>query len=388
MLSSCAAVARRQRWWHRRRGQFDLLRSRSPSLCSSFSSLPAAVSVAGQPTSETHPELLRDKEVQPGITNEEFRSRRRRFADQLAPGSVAVLGASPTQYMSGIIPYPYRPNSCFQYLTGIIQPDTLATIDSSGRFVVYAPDESQFRNTWTGALMDTRAAIEVFEADDAYNVSEIKTRLKRSVQDSTALYLDLNASAAHLATAEHWRLALQVVQDLKDESRPVHGLNSIIHRMRWKKSDAEVALMRTSAHVAAESMAACMRHTKDANNAKATRDANDVKATSEHDISALFEFGCRIRGAQRMAYPPVVASGADATTIHYSRNDKVLRPESGELLLVDAGCEYYGYELWIARPPCASEKENENENGNASRSHTLTPTFALAITGSPGIART
>ena len=337
MLSSCAAVARRPRWWHRRRGPLDLLRSSlSLSLCSSFSSLPAAVSVAGQPTSETHPELLRDKEVQPGITNEEFRSRRRRFADQLAPGSVAVLGASPTQYMSGIIPYPYRPNSCFQYLTGIIQPDTLATIDSSGRFVVYAPDESEFRNTWTGALMDTRAAIEVFEADDAYNVSEIKTRLKRSVQDSTALYLDLNASAAHLATAEHWRLALQVVQDLKDEARPVHGLNSIIHRMRWKKSDAEVALMRTSARVAAESMAACMRHTKD---------AKDAKAISEHDISALFEFECRIRGAQRMAYPPVVASGADATTIHYSRNDKVLRPESGELLLVDAGCEYYGYEL-------------------------------------------
>lgn len=340
MLSSCAAVARRQRWWHRRRGPLDLLRSSlSLSLCSSFSSLPAAVSVAGQPTSETHPELLRDKEVQPGITNEEFRSRRRRFADQLAPGSVAVLGASPTQYMSGIIPYPYRPNSCFQYLTGIIQPDTLATIDSSGRFVVYAPDESEFRNTWTGALMDTRAAIEVFEADDAYNVSEIKTRLKRSVRDSTALYLDLNASAALLATAEHWRLALQVVQDLKDEARPVHGLNSIIHRMRWKKSDAEVALMRTSARVAAESMAACMRHTKDA------KDAKDAKAISEHDISALFEFECRIRGAQRMAYPPVVASGADATTIHYSRNDKVLRPESGELLLVDAGCEYYGYEL-------------------------------------------
>lgn len=264
------------------------------SLCSSFSSLPAAVSVAGQPTSETHPELLRDKEVQPGITNEEFRSRRRRFADQLATGSVAVLGASPTQYMSGIIPYPYRPNSCFQYLTGIIQPDTLATIDSSGRFVVYAPDESEFRNTWTGALMDTRAAIEVFEADDAYNVSEIKTRLKRSVQDSTALYLDLNASAAHLATAEHWRLALQVVQDLKDEARPVHGLNSIIHRMRWKKSDAEVALMRTSARVAAESMAACMRHTKD---------AKDAKAISEHDISALFEFECRIRGRSEWRTP-------------------------------------------------------------------------------------
>ena len=32
---------------------------------------------------------------------------------------------------------------------------------------------------------------------------------------------------------------------------------------------------------------------------------------------------CKAGGAQRMAYPPVVAGGADACTIHYSRNDKV-----------------------------------------------------------------
>ena len=300
-----------------------------------FSSLPETVaSIAGQPTCETHPELLAEKEVQPGITNEEFCARRQRFADQLAPGSLAILGAGPTQYMSGIIPYPYRPNSCFQYLTGIIQPDTLATIDSSGRFVVYTPDESEFRNTWTGPLMDTRAAMEVFGADDAYVVSEIGTRLKRAIQSSRALYLDLNASAAHLATADHWRLALQVMQELQDEARPVHGFNSIIHRMRWKKSAAEVALMRTSAQVAAEAMTACM---------VATGQRSSRSARSEHDVSALFEYECRVRGAQRMAYPPVVAAGADATTIHYSRNDKVLRPESRDLLLVDAGCEYYGY---------------------------------------------
>ena len=297
----------------------------------SWSSLPAFVSSnAGQPTPETHPELLEEKEVQPGITREEFRSRRQRFAEQLAPGTLAVLGAGPTQYMAGIIPYPYRPNSCFQYLTGIIQPDTLATIDSTGRFVVYTPDESQFRNTWTGALMDTRAAIATFGADAAYTVSEIRTQLKASVQRSTGLYLDLNASASQLVTADHWRLALNVIQDLKHEARPIHGLNSIIHRMRWKKSEAEVGLMRRSARIAAEAMSNCMAAT------------NKPRTTaSEHEISALFEYQCRTRGAQRMAYPPVVASGSDATTIHYSRNDKILAP--GDLLLVDAGCEYYGY---------------------------------------------
>lgn len=326
-----------------------LARSRKGRGGRAWSSLPAVSFNVGQPTAETHPELLREQEVQPGITKGELRARRRRFAEQLAPGTLAILGASPTQYMAGIIPYPYRPNSCFQYLTGIIQPDTLATIDSSGRFVVYAPDQSEFRSTWTGALMDARAAIHAFEADAAYAVSEIGIQLKAAVQRSTGLYLDLNANASQLATEDHWRLALQVVQDQR-ETRPIRGLHSIIDRMRWKKSDAEVALMRRSASIAADAMSMCM---------SATYRSGEM--SSEHELSALFEYQCRTRGAQRMAYPPVVASGPDATTIHYSRNDKQLVP--GDLLLVDAGCEYYGYCSDVTRTwPVSGRFEGANRD--------------------------
>jgi Xaa-Pro aminopeptidase len=52
-------------------------------------------------------------------------------------------------------------------------------------------------------------------------------------------------------------------------------------------------------------------------------------------------------GAQRMAYPPVVAGGPDACTVHYSRNDKAVAP--GQLLLMDAGCELHGYASDVTR---------------------------------------
>ncbi len=53
------------------------------------------------------------------------------------------------------------------------------------------------------------------------------------------------------------------------------------------------------------------------------------------------EYECKLRGAQRLAYPPVVGGGPDACTIHYSRNDK--RVMGGQLVLMDAGCELHGY---------------------------------------------
>jgi len=67
--------------------------------------------------------------------------------------------------------------------------------------------------------------------------------------------------------------------------------------------------MRRSASIAAASLAGCMRASH--------------AMVHEHSMAAQFEYGCKAAGAQRMAYPPVVAGGADACTIHYSRNDKV-----------------------------------------------------------------
>jgi Xaa-Pro aminopeptidase len=52
------------------------------------------------------------------------------------------------------------------------------------------------------------------------------------------------------------------------------------------------------------------------------------------------EYRCRMLGAARMSYPPVVAAGPDAFFTHYGRNDKVIR--DGQMVLMDAGCELHG----------------------------------------------
>ena len=75
---------------------------------------------------------------------------------------------------------------------------------------------------------------------------------------------------------------------------------------------------------------------------------------SEGALAAHFEYICALQGAQRPAYVPVVASGyafnvcvsissddgfsANSLVIHYVANNHLIR--EGELVLVDAGCEY------------------------------------------------
>ncbi len=71
------------------------------------------------------------------------------------------------------------------------------------------------------------------------------------------------------------------------------------------------------------------------------------RGLSEAVLAAQFEFECRVGGAERLAYPSVVAGGENATVLHYMHNDATLL--DGSLLLMDAGASLHGYSSDITR---------------------------------------
>src|SRR4029450_1175211 len=67
----------------------------------------------------------------------------------------------------------------------------------------------------------------------------------------------------------------------------------------------------------------------------------------EYEVQAALEFVFRRHGSPRNAYPSIVASGPNACILHYTENNR--RMEDGDLLLIDAGCEYGYYAADITR---------------------------------------
>src|SRR5438094_3837690 len=61
----------------------------------------------------------------------------------------------------------------------------------------------------------------------------------------------------------------------------------------------------------------------------------------EYQVQAVLEYVFRMNGSRRNAYPSIVGSGPNACILHYLENNR--RMEDGDLLLIDAGCEY-GYQ--------------------------------------------
>jgi Xaa-Pro aminopeptidase len=101
----------------------------------------------------------------------------------------------------------------------------------------------------------------------------------------------------------------------------------IIHEMRMFKGESELACMRKAISISAAAHAAAMRSVH--------------AGQPEFEIEALIEYEFRRGGASGPAYPSIVASGANATVLHYIQNDRTMH--DGDLLLIDAGAEYECY---------------------------------------------
>lgn len=105
------------------------------------------------------------------------------------------------------------------------------------------------------------------------------------------------------------------------------------HHLRVIKSAAEIKLMRATCDIGSESLNKTIQESK--------------PGDSEHHLFARVDFYSRMNNANFLAYPPVVASGRNATTIHYVNNSQIIK--HGDMVLMDAGCEYGGYSSDITR---------------------------------------
>lgn len=233
--------------------------------------------------------------------------------------------------MSGIIPYPYRPGTDLRYLTGVVQPGCLALLSSEFGYCLVVPDSDPERERWDGRQATPGAAVAELGADVSSYVSRVPSEISRAVSAAARegrLFLSGQPApnaALGRAFAEWFRAG--------GSSPRALPLSRHLHRLRWKKDSKELALLRASARVASLEVARA---------AKLSGRAVRIEGGAcESAIAAGFEARVRERGADRLSYPSVVAAGANATVVHYSRADA--RGEPHEMLLMDAGCELDGY---------------------------------------------
>jgi Xaa-Pro aminopeptidase len=254
-----------------------------------------------------------------------------------AGGGLAIVPTSAEVARNRDSLYPYRHDSYFYYLSGFPEPEAVVALvagSEGDRHLLFCREKNEEREIWDGFRYGPDAAKEIFGFDEAYPIAELDRLLPDLAADRPALFTPVGLSADWdrrvAGTLNEVRARVRTGVAAPDELVDVRGT---LDRMRLVKDSHELALMRRAGAISSEAHRRAMGATR--------------PGMHEYEVEAELVHEFLKHGAQSVAYPSIVASGPNACVLHYRDNDRQMA--DGDLLLIDAGCEYRGYASDITR---------------------------------------
>ena len=252
-------------------------------------------------------------------------------------GGLALVPTAPEVPRNRDSYFPFRFDSYFYYLSGFPEPEAVVALiagPDGDKQVLFCREKNAEREIWDGFRYGPDAAKEIFGFDEAYGIATLPEKLPELASDRPALFTPLGLF-------DSWdKQITQLLNEVRNRARAgvsapdeVVDVRGSLDAMRLIKDDHELKLMREAATISSG----------------AHRRAMNVTRPGWHEYQTeaelLHEFlRC---GAQAVAYPSIVASGPNACVLHYRDNDRQMA--DGDLLLIDAGCEFRGYASDITR---------------------------------------
>ena len=271
-------------------------------------------------------------------TKAELLARRNKLLAQMELNSIALFFASPEVKRSNDTHYAYRQDSDFWYFTSFAEPEALFVVikqsDNQPRYILFNRKKDPLAETWTGYRLGQQAALEKVLVDEAYLFDEIDEVLPNLINGKKAIY--------HADQLYHYadEIIKKTLNTLRQGSRLklsapsiVIDWRPIVHEMRMFKSEYEIAILRQACEISAQAHIRAMQKCQ----------PNWFEYQLEAEI--LHEFARR--GARWPSYNTIVGGGNNGCILHYENNSDKL--QDGDLVLIDAGCEYQYYAGDITR---------------------------------------
>ena len=274
-------------------------------------------------------------EKQPVAT---YHARRAALAAKLQ-GGAAILFAGEETVLDFM---PYRQDPDFYYLTGWNEPGAALLIlaDASSatpprayRELLFLPTRNLRVEKYTGIKLDaaTPDAAKTAGVDEVMPMTELSGQLNKLIADDRRLAGNLwtQPDAPQTKALLGWTAATLGI----GSALPAHDVTSLTMELRLVKDAGELALLKKAADASIAAQRVMMR---------STRPGVTERTIAGKILAKLMEEGC-----ERPSYAPIVGTGTNSTTLHYSENSAALK--DGDIMVVDAAGEYSMYASDITR---------------------------------------
>ena len=275
-----------------------------------------------------------------------YQSNREAFMHQIK-GGVAIIPSSPPAMFNHDTEYRYRQDSNFYYLTGFEEPDAVCVIapeHPEHQYVLFVQPRAPEKEVWTGRRAGVEGVKENYGVDEAYSIEAFDEKISGYLEKADVLYYSLGENeAVNSKIIKLFKRYSQLRLRTGKGPNTLTDPTEILGEMRLIKNDEELARIAQATELTAEAHRAAMKATQ--------------PGMYEYELEALIDAIFRKNGGRGTAFPTIVANGENATILHYTTNNCVIR--DGDLVLIDAGCEYKYYNGDITRTFPANGKFTE-----------------------------
>jgi len=271
------------------------------------------------------------------ISLKEFARRRRELMALMEENSIAILPSAAIVTRNNDVEYQFRQNSDFHYLTGFNEPGSVFVLipgREHGECILFCREREAQVKRWHGKITGPERAMQLFGIDDAFPITDIDDILPGLIEGKSKLYYAMGSHHEFDSRIIAWVNSITTNQQsgTKPPGEFVQ-LSQYLHELRLFKSKQEIAVMKHAAEITGAAHKQLMVNLK--------------PGMYEYQLEAGLVHTFIMGGARSTAYPSIVGSGNNGCILHYIQNDDQIK--DGDLVLVDAGCEYEYYACDVTR---------------------------------------
>ena len=260
----------------------------------------------------------------------ELKNRRLALISMMCSDSIAILSSAGKNYRTKDVENPYRQHSDFLYMAGLTEPNLICLFikgNNEWKSILFRDNTSEHEKIWEGDRLDNEQISEKYDFSEIYNASDCKDKISNYIKNKKVIYVEkgLNIVIDNLVLKE-------LEKSKEDCQKEVAPLNLITQKLRLIKSNYEIKMIRGAAKVSIEAHKAAMKKSK--------------PGIYEYELDAEIKYVFN-KNNMHFAYMSIVGSGNNACTLHYIKNDSVLKNK--DLVLIDAAAENNGYASDITR---------------------------------------
>jgi Xaa-Pro aminopeptidase len=279
-----------------------------------------------------------------------FIQNRQRFQKDMLPSSIAIFVSNDEVPSNGDAFYPFKQNSDLYWLTGIVQEDTMLILfpdhpDPKYKEVLVLVRPVELKEKWDGKRLRSDEGKQISGINTIVWTDSIDALLQVWVHLAENIYLDTNENDRKGSLIK--TRAYRFIKETKARY-PLHKYlraAPIFKKLRSIKSAEEVKVIQQAIDITHKSFLRVMKFLR--------------PGVYEFEVEAEIQHSFLSQRATGPAYSSILASGENACILHYISNNQICK--DGDLMLMDFGAEYGGYNADLSRTIPVNGKFNKRQ---------------------------